>query len=62
MVVFGIKWLYLGKSDCLREKWLYSDKSGVFDQSGCNWEKVVVFGQKLLYSGKVVVIRQRWFL
>ena len=34
----------------------------VFDQSGCNREKVVLFGQKLLYSGKVVVIRQRWFL
>ena len=63
MVVFGQKWLYTGKKDCIRVKmgvfgqsgciravWLYSGKSG------CIQVKVAVFGQKLLYSGEVVVI------
>ena len=52
MVVLGEKWLYLGKSGCIRAKvlvfvqsgcirakWLYSDKSG------CIREKKVVFVQ-----------------
>ena len=46
MVVFGQKWLYWGKSGCIRakvvvlgQKWLYSGKSG------CIRAKVVVLGQ-----------------
>ena len=39
VVVFGQKWLYLGKVV-------------VFEQSNCFKAKVVVFGQKWLYSGK----------
>ena len=53
MVVFGQKWLYSGKSGCIRlkvvlfrHKWLYSSKVVVF------W-KVVIFGQTLLYSFKI---------
>ena len=49
------KWLYSGKSCCirakvfvLRKKWLYSGKSGCIRK-------------KLLYSGKVVVFRPKWF-
>ena len=30
VVVFGQKLLYSGKSDYLRQKWLYSDKVVVF--------------------------------
>ena len=39
VVVFGPKWLYSGKSGCIRANWLYSGK-------------VVVFRQKWLYSCK----------
>ena len=53
MVVFGQKWLYLGKSV-------------VFGESDCILVKVVVFVQKWLYSGyfccilaKVVVFGQK---
>ena len=28
VVVFGQKWLYSGKSGCIRAKWLYSGKNG----------------------------------
>ena len=28
VVVFGLKWLYNGKSGCIREMWLHSGKSG----------------------------------
>ena len=65
MIVFGQKWLYSGKSGCLRrkvvgfwksgsnrEKWLYSAKVVVFGQSGCNWAKC-------LHSGKVVLFGQK---
>ena len=38
VVVFGQKWLYLGKSGCVRSK------MGDFGKSGCNPIKVVVFG------------------
>ena len=37
MVVFGQKFLFLGKTGCNRPKWLYSGK-------------VVLIGQNLLYS------------
>ena len=49
MTVFGRKWLYSGKSGCIRAK------VDVFVKSGCIRAKVVVFGQKWLYSGKEVV-------
>ena len=39
MVVFGQKWVFLGKVV-------------VFGKSGCIGEKVVVIGQKVLYYGK----------
>ena len=39
VVVIGQKWLYLGKSCCIRAKWLYSGK-------------VVILGQNWLYLGK----------
>ena len=63
--VFGQKWLYSGKSGCvrakvvvfvqsacIRAKWLYSGKVFVFRQGGCIWAKVVVFGEKQLSSAK----------
>ena len=59
------KGVLFGQSDCIREKLLYSSKSGLigakealFVQNGCIWPKylysgkLVVFGQKWLYSGK----------
>ena len=62
MVVFGKKWLYLGKNGCIRVKWLYSSKSDgirtkkdAFGQSGCSRAKVVLFRQKLLYSDIVAL-------
>ena len=61
MVVFGQKWLYLGKTDKISAKLLCSDKSGSIRS------KVVLFGQKWLYCGQscctranVVVIGQKW--
>ena len=65
VVVFGQKWLCLGKCCCIRARRLSLGKVVVFVQggyiraswlysrkSGCNKAKVVVFGQKRLYSGK----------
>ena len=48
MVVFGQKWLYSGKSGCVRVKVV------VVGQSGCIRPEVLVFGQKRLYSVNVV--------
>ena len=52
MVVLGLKWLYLDKSGCFREKVVEFGQSGcirasvlVIGQSGCIRAKVVVFGQ-----------------
>ena len=45
----------LGQSGCLRAKWLYSGKVGVFGQN------TVVFGQKWLYSGKSGCIQAKWY-
>ena len=53
IVVFGKKWLYSDKSDCIREKLLYSAKSLY---SG----KVVVVCKNCLYSGKSDYIRAKW--
>ena len=39
MVVFGKKWLYSGKSGCIRQK------VDLVFQSGCIWAKIVKFGQ-----------------
>ena len=50
VVVFGKKWLYSDKGDCILAKWLYSAKSLY---SG----KVVVVLKKWLYSGKNDCIR-----
>ena len=47
VVLFGQKWLFLGKVHLFGQKWLYS----------C---KVVVFGQKMLYSGKSGCVREKW--
>ena len=68
MVVFGQKWLYLGKSGCFNAKVVVFGQSGSIrskklysGKSSCNRlfdgirEKVFVFGQKWLYSGKDVV-------
>ena len=44
MVVLGQKWLYSGKSGCIRAKVV------VIGQNGCIQAKVVEFGQKILYS------------
>ena len=52
MVVFGKKYLYLCKSDCIRAKVV------VFSEKWLHSSKVVVFGQKWLYSGIVVVFGQ----
>ena len=43
MVVFGQKWLYLGKSGSFRAKVV------VFGQNRCIRAKVVLFGKKWLY-------------
>ena len=68
------------QSGCIREKWLFSGKSRcirvkvvVFGKSGCNWAKclylgksrcirakIVVFGQKMVVFLQSVVIRQKW--
>ena len=59
MVVIGQKWLYLGKSGCIREKSgslrgkvVLFGKMVVFGQSCCIWAKVFLIRQNLLYSGK----------
>ena len=39
----------------IRQKWLYSGKSGSFRA------KLVLFGKKMLFLGKVVVFRKKWF-
>ena len=49
MWLYSVKWLYLGKSGCIRAKvvvfgqnWLFSGKLIVFRQSGCVRAKVSV--------------------
>ena len=58
MVVIG-KVVVFGKNVSIWQKWLYSGKSGCIRKSGCICAKVVLFGQKGLYSGKVVVFGQK---
>ena len=51
------KWLFLGKSGCIRAKWFCSGKVVFFSKVffsgkyGCIRVKVVVFWQKWLYRG-----------
>ena len=51
VVVFRQKWLYSGKSGCIREKWLYSGKK-------CCIRAKLLYLCKLVYSDKVVVFGQ----
>ena len=67
MVLIGTKWLYSGKSCCIRANWLYSGNVVVFGHGGCIWAKVIVLGQIWLYLGKygcirakVVVFGKKW--
>ena len=59
MVVLGQKWLYMGKSGCIRAKWLDSGKRS------CNRAKVDVFEESgcirgyLVFSGIVVIFGQK---
>ena len=53
LVVFGQKWFYSGKSDCIEAKVV------AFGESCCIRAKVVVIGQKWLYSGKSGCIRAK---
>ena len=46
VIVFGQKWLYSGKSCCIRENWL-------------DWGQVSVYGQNWLYSGISCCIRAK---
>ena len=58
--------MFIGKSGCIRAKWLYSGKVVGFRQGSCIWVKVVVFGETffigagLLYSSKLVLLGQKW--
>ena len=52
MVLIGLKWFYLGKTDVIWAKLLCSDKSGSIRA------EVVLFGQQWLYLVKVVVLGQ----
>ena len=42
------KWLYSGKSGCIRAMWLYSEKVVVFGQHWLSLGKLVLLGQNLL--------------
>ena len=50
VVVFGQKWLYLGKSGCIRRKWSCSCKSGCVRARWLYSGKVVVRGQSGVYG------------
>ena len=60
MVVFGQKWLYSGKSGCIRAKVVVLKQSGSNQAKMLYSSRVVVFGQKKLYSGKSVCIWAKW--
>ena len=61
----GESGIVLGQGGCIREKLLYSNKSGITPESSCIWAKwlysgkLVVFGQKWLYSGKTGFIQAK---
>ena len=64
MVVLRQKWLYSGKSGCIRVSLLYMGKFGCHAQNWLYSCKVVVFWKKLLYSGKSGCLRTKrlvWF-
>ena len=42
------RWLYSGKSGCIRAKWVYSGKSGCIRAKVVLFGKVVAFGQMSL--------------
>ena len=63
MVLIGHKWLYSGKSGCIRAKVDVFGQRGCIlakrlysGKSECIRAKVDVFGQKWLYLGKMVVL------
>ena len=53
VIVFGINWLYFGKSGCIRENGLYSLKWLNSGKSGC-------FRENKLCSGKSCFIWAKW--
>ena len=74
MVALGQKWLYSGKSCCIRtkvvvfmQKWLYLGKVVIFGKKWLYIGKVVVYGRTWLYPGnvvvfgKLVVVVQNWW-
>ena len=54
VVVFGQKWLCLGKIGCNRANVV------VFGTGGYIWAKVVIFLESGCIRAKVVVFRQNW--
>ena len=67
MVVFGQKWLYSGKSGCIRAKVAVMAKPVVFVQSNCIRAKLVVLDKSaffwvkvVVFGAKVVVFGQKW--
>ena len=56
VLVFGQKWLYLGKSCCVRAK---AAKVVVLGQVACIRAKVVVVGKSGCIRAKVVVFGQK---
>ena len=66
MVVFGQKWLYLGKSGCIEvkvvvfgQKWLYSKKLVVFRESGFIRVRWFYLGKSGCIRAKVVVFGKK---
>ena len=51
MVLFGVKWLYSGKSGCIRAK------AVEVGQSDCIREKDVVFGEVVLFGQKCIRVK-----
>ena len=49
--------MHLGKSGCIRAKWLYLGKMVVFGQGSCIGQNGCI-GEKWLHLGKVVVFGQ----
>ena len=53
MVVYFLIWLYSGKVVVFGQKWLSLGKSGcILGESCVIWAKVVVFERKCFYLGK----------
>ena len=63
---FWAKVVLIEQGDCIRAKWLYSQKRGffrtnmvVFGQSGCIWEKIVVIVESGCIRAEVCSIRAK---